>query len=67
MAKAKTVADELNRLADPKKIEDYLKKEGLKFESATYQRGDRLAGFPAAPGPGRHDFRHGREHLFAPR
>ncbi len=49
-ARAGTVAAELERLADQKKIEDYLKKEGLQFESATYQRGDRLASFPVLKG-----------------
>jgi len=49
-AKAKAVADELKRLADPAKIEAYLKKEGLQFESASYQRGDRLASFPQFKG-----------------
>jgi peptidyl-prolyl cis-trans isomerase D len=49
-ARATAVAAELNRLADAKKTEDYLKAEGLTFESATYQRGNRLAGFPSRPG-----------------
>jgi len=50
LAKAKTVAAELNRLADEKKIAEYLKKEDLKPESATYQRGDRLSSFPVLKG-----------------
>ena len=50
LAKAKTVAAELNRLADAKKIEAYLKKENLKPESATYQRGDRLSYLPVLKG-----------------
>lgn len=50
LAKAKTVAAELNRLADAKKLEAYLKKENLKPESATYQRGDRLSTFPVLKG-----------------
>jgi len=49
-ARAGKVAAELNKLADAKKIEDYLKKENLKAESATYQRGNRLADFPETPG-----------------
>jgi peptidyl-prolyl cis-trans isomerase D len=50
LAKARTVAAELNRLADAKKIEAYLKKENLTTESATYQRGDRLSSFPVLKG-----------------
>ena len=50
LVKAKTVAAELNRLADAKKIEAYLKKENLKPESVTYQRGDRLSSFPVLQG-----------------
>ncbi len=50
LARAKAVAAELNRLADEKKIEEYLKKEDIKLENATYQRGDRLTGFPLLPG-----------------
>jgi parvulin-like peptidyl-prolyl isomerase len=50
LAKAKVIAAELNRLADEKKIAEYLKKEDLKPENATYQRGDRLSGFPVLPG-----------------
>jgi peptidyl-prolyl cis-trans isomerase D len=49
-ARAAKVAVELNRLADAKKIEDYLKGENLKTESTTYQRGNRLADLPATPG-----------------
>lgn len=49
-AKARQAADELNRLADAKKIEEYLKKEGLKLESASYQRGNSLAGMAGKPG-----------------
>jgi peptidyl-prolyl cis-trans isomerase D len=48
--KAKAVVAELNRMDDAKKIEAYLKKENLKFESATYQRGDRLSSFPVLKG-----------------
>jgi peptidyl-prolyl cis-trans isomerase D len=50
MARAQEVAAELNRLGDAKKAEEYLKKEGLKAESATYQRGNRLADLPEIPG-----------------
>lgn len=50
MARAQGVAVELNKLADPKKIEAYLKKEGLKPEAITYQRGGSLADLPAPPG-----------------
>jgi peptidyl-prolyl cis-trans isomerase D len=50
MVRARKVAAELNRLADAKKIEEYLKQENLKSESATYQRGNRLAGLPETPG-----------------
>jgi peptidyl-prolyl cis-trans isomerase D len=50
LAKAKTVAAELNRLADAKKIEEYLKKESIKPESVTYQRGDRLSSLPVLKG-----------------
>ncbi len=49
-ARAAKVAAELNRLADAKKVEDYLKQEGLKAESATFQRGNRLADQPVTPG-----------------
>jgi peptidyl-prolyl cis-trans isomerase D len=49
-ARAAMVAAELNRLADAKKVEDYLKAESLKVESATYQRGNRLGDLPATPG-----------------
>jgi peptidyl-prolyl cis-trans isomerase D len=48
--KAKTVAAELNQLFDAKKIDAYLKKENLKPESITYQRGDRLSSFPVLKG-----------------
>jgi peptidyl-prolyl cis-trans isomerase D len=50
MARAQLVATELNKLADPKKIEEYLKKEGLKPESLSFQRGSTLAGLPAPAG-----------------
>ncbi len=50
MERAQSVVAELNRLADVKKVEEYLKKEGLKVESATYQRGNRLADLPEKPG-----------------
>ena len=50
LARAAKVAVELNRLTDAKKVEDYLKQEGLKTESATFQRGNRLADLPATPG-----------------
>jgi peptidyl-prolyl cis-trans isomerase D len=50
LAKARTVAAEINRLADEKKIAAYLQKENLKPESATYQRGDRLSAFPVLKG-----------------
>jgi peptidyl-prolyl cis-trans isomerase D len=50
MARAQKVAGELNKLADAKKIEAYLKKENQKAESATYQRGNRLADLPETPG-----------------
>lgn len=50
LAKAKTVAAEINRLADEKKIAAYLKKEDLKPESATYQRGNRLSSLPVLNG-----------------
>jgi peptidyl-prolyl cis-trans isomerase D len=50
LVKAKTVAAELNHLADAKKIEAYLKKENLKPESATYQRGGRLSSLPVLKG-----------------
>jgi peptidyl-prolyl cis-trans isomerase D len=49
-ARALRAAAELNRLADAKKVEEYLGKEGLKAESATYQRGDRLADLPVTTG-----------------
>ncbi len=48
--RANAVADELTRLNDAKQIEDYLKTQDLKFESASYQRGNRLAGLPVPPG-----------------
>lgn len=50
LAKAKTVAAEINRLVDAKKIEAYLKKENLKPESVTYHRGDRLSSLPVLKG-----------------
>jgi peptidyl-prolyl cis-trans isomerase D len=50
LTKAQAVAAELNRLADDKKIEAYLKKENLKPESATYQRGNQLSSFPMLKG-----------------
>jgi len=50
MARAQEVALELNKLADAKKIEEYLKKENLKAESATYQLGNRLADLPEKSG-----------------
>ncbi len=49
-ARAAKVVAELNRLSDAKRIEEYLKRENLKFESATFQRGNRLADLPATPG-----------------
>ena len=49
-ARAQKTAAELNQLADAKKIEDYLKKEGLKAETVTYQRGNRLADQPETAG-----------------
>ena len=48
--RARQVADALNRLADAKKTEEYLKKEALKLESASYQRGNSLAGMAGKPG-----------------
>jgi hypothetical protein len=48
--RARRVSEELNRLADAGKIEAYLKKEALKVETASYQRGDRLADLPVTPG-----------------
>ena len=48
--RARQVADALNRLADAPKIEEYLKKENLKLESASYQRGNNLAGMAGKPG-----------------
>jgi peptidyl-prolyl cis-trans isomerase D len=50
LAKARAVGAEINRLGDEKKITAYLLKEGLKPESATYQRGDRLSAFPVLKG-----------------
>jgi len=50
LAKAASVAAELNRLTDAKKIEEYLKKENIKPESSTYQRGDRLSNLPVLKG-----------------
>jgi parvulin-like peptidyl-prolyl isomerase len=49
-ARAATLAAELAKLADAKKVEEFLKKEGLKAESATYKRGNRLAALPEVPG-----------------
>ena len=49
-ARAQKIADELNKLADAGKVEEYLKKEGLKAETASYQRGNRLADLPETPG-----------------
>ncbi len=50
MARAQRIAGELNKLADAAKVEEFLKKEGLKAETATYQRGNRLADLPETPG-----------------
>jgi peptidyl-prolyl cis-trans isomerase D len=50
MARAQSVAAELNKLSDPKKIEEYLKKEGLKPEPLSFQRGSTLADLPAPAG-----------------
>ena len=50
MVRAQTVAAELNKLSDAKKIEAYMKKEGLKPEAVTYQRGGTLADLPAFTG-----------------
>ncbi|MEI6613473.1 MAG: SurA N-terminal domain-containing protein [Chrysiogenales bacterium] len=50
LAKARIVAAELSRLVDAKQIEAYLKKENLKPESVTHQRGDRLSAFPLLKG-----------------
>ena len=49
-ARALKVAAELSKLADAKKIEEFLKTEGLKAEAVSYQRGNRLAGQPETPG-----------------
>ena len=50
MARAWNVAAELNKLAGPEQIEATLKKENLKSETVTYQRGSRLGDLPAKPG-----------------
>ncbi|MCX6555798.1 MAG: hypothetical protein NTZ12_12445, partial [Candidatus Aminicenantes bacterium] len=50
LTKAQTVAGELLKLADDKKIAAYLAKENLKAESVTYQRGNQLSTFPVQPG-----------------
>lgn len=50
LARAQSVAADLNKLADPNKIEAYLKKENLKPEAITYQRGSGLGDLPATPG-----------------
>jgi len=66
MARARGVAAELNKLADAKKVEDYLKKEGLKAEAATYQRGNRLADFPESAGLDDTVFALGENSIFSP-
>jgi len=50
VARAQKVAAELNRLGDAKKVEEFLKNEGLKTESVAYQRGNRLSGLPETEG-----------------
>jgi peptidyl-prolyl cis-trans isomerase D len=50
LARAQKVAAELNKIADAKKVEEFLKKENLKTETATYQRGNRLSDMPETAG-----------------
>jgi peptidyl-prolyl cis-trans isomerase D len=50
MTRARNVAAELNKLASAEQIEATLKKENLKSETATYQRGSSLGDLPAKPG-----------------
>jgi len=66
MARARSVATELNKLADAKKVDDYLKKEGLKAEASTYQRGNRLADFPEMAGLDEMVFAMGENSGFVP-
>jgi peptidyl-prolyl cis-trans isomerase D len=44
-AKALAAAQQLRTLGDAKKIEEYLKKENLKTETAEYRHGDRLSSY----------------------
>ncbi len=48
--RAQKVAADLSKLADPKKVEEYLKKEGLTVQNTSYRRGNRLADQPESPG-----------------
>jgi peptidyl-prolyl cis-trans isomerase D len=66
MTRARSVAAELNQLADAKKVDDYLKKEGLKVEASTYQRGNRLVDFPETSGLDDTVFAMGENARFAP-
>jgi peptidyl-prolyl cis-trans isomerase D len=65
-ARAGSVAVELNRITDAKKADDYLKKEGLKAETATFQRGNRLADFPETAGLDDRVFAMGENAGYAP-
>jgi peptidyl-prolyl cis-trans isomerase D len=49
-ARAQKVFEQLGKLGDAKATEEYLKKEGLKSEPLSYQRGNRLADFPETAG-----------------
>lgn len=50
LEKAKTYVAELNRITDEKKREKYLKDNDLKFDFATYKKGNKLASLPEKEG-----------------
>jgi hypothetical protein len=47
---AAAISDELNKITDQKKIDEYLKKNDLKAEPLAYRRGNRLSYFPIRKG-----------------
>lgn len=47
---AAAISEELNKITDQKKIEEYLKKNDLKAEPLAYKRGNRLSYFPVRKG-----------------
>jgi peptidyl-prolyl cis-trans isomerase D len=47
---AAAISDELNKITDQEKIDEYLKKSDLKAEPLAYKRGNRLSYFPVRKG-----------------